>query len=73
MADDDTEEKRGRGRPMGGAVDGAGGFVRKNLSLDEASVATAARIHSNASAAVRIALAFWAEHHPPAKKAQPKK
>lgn len=64
MAEHDTEEKRGRGRPMLGAVDGAGGFRRANLSLDEGSLATAARIHSNTSAAVRIALAFWAEHNP---------
>jgi hypothetical protein len=64
MTEQDTEEKRGRGRPMLGAVDGTGGFKRANLSLDEGSLATAARIHSNTSAAVRIALAFWAEHNP---------
>lgn len=72
MANDDTEEKRPRGRPMLGAPAGVGGFKRANLSLDDASLATAARIHTNTSAAVRIALAFWAEHHPE-KKARSKK
>jgi hypothetical protein len=63
-SDDSTEEKRPRGRPMLGAPADAGGFRRVNLSLDDASLATAARIAPVTSAAVRIALAFWAEHNP---------
>lgn len=55
---------------MLGAPAGVGGFKRANLSLDEGSLATAARIHDNTSAAVRIALAFWAEHNPPPKRAK---
>jgi hypothetical protein len=68
MAHDDTEEeKRGRGRPMLGALSGTGGFKRVNLSLDDGSLEVAARIHSNTSAAIRMALAYWAEHNPPAR------
>jgi hypothetical protein len=67
MDHDADDEKRGPGRPMLGAPAGATGFRRVNLSLDDVSVATAARITPNTSAAVRIALAFWAEHNPPAK------
>jgi hypothetical protein len=68
-----TEEKRPRGRPMLGAPADAGGFRRVNLSLDDTSLATAARIAPvNTSAAVRIALAYWAEHNPQ-KKARSKK
>lgn len=58
---------------MLGAPAGVGGFKRANLSLDDASLATAARIHGNTSAAVRIALAFWAEHNPPPSMARTKK
>lgn len=61
------DEKRPRGRP---AVVSEGGYKRANLTLDEASLATAARIHENTSAAVRIALAFWAEHNPPTTRVQ---
>jgi hypothetical protein len=57
---------------MLGAPEGAGGFRRVNLSLDDASLATAARIDKVTSAAVRIALAYWDEHHP-VKKARSKK
>jgi hypothetical protein len=63
----DTEEKRPRGRPMLGALSGTGGFKRVNLSLDEGSLGVAGRIHENTSAAVRMALAFWAKHNPPSK------
>jgi hypothetical protein len=73
MAMAEEEVKRGRGRPMEGAAEDAGGFIRKNLSLDKVSLATAARIHKRESVAIRIALAFWAEHHPSTKKAAPKK
>jgi hypothetical protein len=61
---DDQEEKRPRGRPMVGAPADAGGFRRVNLSLDDTSLAIAAHIHGNTSAAVRMALAYWAEQHP---------
>lgn len=56
------EEKRERGRPR---VAGGGGEMRRvNLSLDEETLAIATRVHSNTSAAVRTALAYWAKHHP---------
>lgn len=61
-----AEDKRPRGRPSIAAD--AGGFRRVNLSLDDTSLATAARIHPLTSAAVRIALAYWAEHNVEASK-----
>lgn len=54
-------------RPTLGVLSGTRGFKRTNLSLDDESLKIAERIHSNRTAAVRIALAFWAEHHPPPK------
>lgn len=61
------EAPRPRGRPTEAA--GSGAFRRVNTSLYDEHLAIAARIHSNTSAAVRMALEFWALHHPaPAKK-----
>lgn len=67
------DEPRPRGRPMVGALSGTGGFKRVNLSLDEGSLEVAARIHSNTSAAIRMALAYWAEHNPPPRKPRAQK
>lgn len=60
-AEPDTEKKP-PGRPRESSL---GGDIRRvNLSLDAGSLAIAARIRSNQSAAVREALRFWAEKHP---------
>lgn len=56
------EPKRGRGRPR---TDGQEGAVQRvNLTLDANSLAIASAIHPQVSAAVRLALAYWAEQHP---------
>lgn len=55
------EPKRPRGRPRTDGQDGA--VQRVNLTLDAQSLAIAAAIHPHTSAAVRQALAYWAEQH----------
>lgn len=64
------EVKRPRGRPRIGGGDDGILTTRKNLSMDQASLEIADRIHGNTSVAVRIALAYWDEHNPPAKPAK---
>ena len=56
------EPKRPRGRPRTDGQDGA--VQRVNLTLDAQSLAIAAAIHPHTSAAVRQALAYWAQQHP---------
>jgi hypothetical protein len=63
QADPPAPEKRPRGRPR---ADGAGPVTRVNLTLDAAALAIAERVRAgNVSQAIREALRFWAEHHPP--------